>query len=598
MNLPKSTFSFIYYFVRQQWVKFSVFILITMAWAINESLFPYFLKRIVNTLETFQGEREEVYAALGGVLSLLVLFWLVSDLLQRTQGFTQIYTFPQFRANIRAAVFNYVKSHSHDYFSSHFAGNIAKKLSDLPTSSQAVMEIICFNFVAAATGTCMVLVMMWFTKPVFAAILLIWLCFHLGLTGLFLRYGNRLWEIHSDASSFLNGKIVDMLTNMLNVRLFARGRYESDYLKQFQEDEINKAKKAMFTVELMRLGLGLNGLFLIFGMVFALVHGWVNHWVTLGDFTQIGMQSFWILGWIWYVSFQLTIFIRETGTIGNALGLIKKEHDLKDASNAHPIVISRGEIYFNKVNFSYQKSRVVFQDLKVFIPSGEKVGLVGFSGSGKSTFVNLILRFYDIQSGQILIDGEDIARVTQDSLRSQVAMIPQDPALFHRSLMENIRYGRLDATDEEVIHAAKLAHCHEFIERLDEGYHSLVGERGVKLSGGQRQRIAIARAVLKNAPILILDEATSSLDSVTEKLIQESLHELMKGRTTIVVAHRLSTLADMDRILVFDQGTIIEEGTKDQLLAAKGHFAMLWNMQTDGFLPEADQEGAKLETES
>jgi ATP-binding cassette subfamily B protein len=299
------------------------------------------------------------------------------------------------------------------------------------------------------------------------------------------------------------------------------------------------------------------------------------------------MQAFWLLGFIWFVSYQMTIYTREIGVIGNALSLVRKSHGLVDAQNAKPIHITRGEIHFDHVTFSYQKNRNVFKDLNLTIAAGEKVGLVGFSGSGKTTFVNLMLRFYDLQSGKILIDGQDIAHATQDSLRSQIAMIPQDPALFHRSLMENIRYGLLDASDDDVIRASELAHCHEFIIRLDGSYEALVGERGVKLSGGQRQRIAIARAILKNAPILILDEATSALDSATEKLIQESLHNLMQNRTAIVVAHRLSTLNDMDRIIVFHHGRVIEEGTKEQLLKAKGHFAMLWDMQTDGFLPEA-----------
>jgi ATP-binding cassette subfamily B protein len=214
-----------------------------------------------------------------------------------------------------------------------------------------------------------------------------------------------------------------------------------------------------------------------------LLYGWVHHWVTAGDFTQVTMQTFWLLGWMWYVSFQMTVFIREKGTIGNALTLIQKGHDLTDQKNAFPLVITTGKICLENVSFAYQKNRPVFQQLNTIISAGQKVGLVGFSGSGKSTFVNLILRFYDIQSGEILIDGQNIANVTQDSLRAQIAMIPQEPALFHRTLMENIRYGRLEAADEEVIHASRLAHCHEFIEKLDEGYHSLVGERGIKLSG-------------------------------------------------------------------------------------------------------------------
>jgi ATP-binding cassette subfamily B protein len=372
---------------------------------------------------------------------------------------------------------------------------------------------------------------------------------------------------------------------MLNVKLFARRPFEARYLASFQDDEIAKAKKAMWQIEIMRIGLGLNGLLLIFGMLFTLLYGWERQWVTLGDFTQVMMQAVWLLGWMWYITFQLTTFIRERGTVANALILIQQSHGLTDQSQAAPLNITRGEIQFDEVRFAYQKNRNVFNRLDLTIPGGQKIGLVGYSGAGKSTFVNLILRFYDIKSGRILIDRQNIAEVTQDSLRSQIAMIPQEPSLFHRSLMENIRYGRLGASDEEVIQASKLAHCHEFIEKLDEGYSALVGERGIKLSGGQRQRIAIARAMLKNAPILILDEATSSLDSVTEKLIQESLHLLMQGRTTIVVAHRLSTLSDLDRIIVFDKGMIVEDGTQEQLLNMNGHFAKLWAMQTEGFLP-------------
>jgi ATP-binding cassette subfamily B protein len=292
---------------------------------------------------------------------------------------------------------------------------------------------------------------------------------------------------------------------------------------------------------------------------------------------------------VWYMSYQLALFIRESSTIHEALTLISVKHEIKDAPDARVLHVKNATICFDQALFEYAKNIRVFDGLTVEIPAGQKVGLVGFSGSGKSTFVNLILRLYDLTGGQIRIDGQNIAQVTQDSLRENIAMIPQDPSLFHRSLMENIRYGRLDASDEAVIEAAKLAHCHEFIQQLPEGYQALVGERGVKLSGGQRQRIAVARAILKNAPILILDEATSSLDSVTEKLIQESLKHLMHQKTTLIVAHRLSTLADMDRILVFHQGKIIEDGTQDALLEKNRHFAHLWQMQMHGFLPDNEK---------
>ncbi len=287
-------------------------------------------------------------------------------------------------------------------------------------------------------------------------------------------------------------------------------------------------------------------------------------------------------------------FFEHIGNIANGVFTIVQPHEIIDRDSAIAHSITQGQIEFRQVNFSYSLGKKVFDNLSITIQPGQRVGLVGFSGSGKSSFVNLILRLFDPQSGEILIDGVDIQDMTQDALHSQISLIPQDPSLFHRTLMENIRYGRLDATDEEVIEAARKAYAHDFIAQIKEGYHSLVGERGIKLSGGQRQRIAIARVILKDAPILILDEATSSLDSITEKAIQDTLDSVMNGKTVIVVAHRLSTIADLDRILVFDQGRIVEDGTHPKLLACCGAYYRLWKMQAGGFLPvEAEQPEEK-----
>jgi ATP-binding cassette subfamily B protein len=279
-------------------------------------------------------------------------------------------------------------------------------------------------------------------------------------------------------------------------------------------------------------------------------------------------------------------FFEYVGNITDGVGVIIRPHEVTDTGGARELAVTAGEIRFEQVQFTYPGGMEVFRGLDLTIQPGRRVGLVGFSGSGKSTFVNLILRLYDIQGGRILVDGQDVREVTQDSLRGAIAMISQDPMLFHRSLLENVRYGRLDATDEEVQEAAQRAHAHEFIASLPEGYDSLVGERGVRLSGGQRQRIAIARAILKNAPIFFMDEATSSLDSVTERHIKDSIEELMRGRTAIVIAHRLSTISHLDRIVVFHQGEVVEDGTHAELLRHGGHYARLWSMQAGGFLPE------------
>jgi ATP-binding cassette subfamily B protein len=306
--------------------------------------------------------------------------------------------------------------------------------------------------------------------------------------------------------------------------------------------------------------------------------------VSPGDFALVLTIIFSITDAIWSFSGDYMELAEIIGTCNQALSIVAKDHRVKDKIFAKDLIVNRGRIVFNNVNFKYNKSDYLFQNKSIVIEQGEKIGLVGYSGSGKSTFVNLILRLYDVYSGAIIIDNQNIADVTQESLRKNIAFVQQDSLLFHRSLMENIRYGRPNANDEEVIIAAKAAKAHDFIIQTEHGYETLVGEQGVKLSGGQRQRIAIARAILKKAPILILDEATSSLDSVTENIIQNSLSELMQDKTTIVIAHRLSTLLGMDRILVFSNGKIIQDGSHRKLLSEAGLYKILWNTQVDGFI--------------
>lgn len=321
-----------------------------------------------------------------------------------------------------------------------------------------------------------------------------------------------------------------------------------------------------------------------------LIHLYGKGLVSIGDFALILGLSMELGHMMWYTMYQVDQFNQALGKARQSLNALVIPHEIQDKKNASQLIVTQGQIEFSKVKFHYQGGYSLFQNKSVTIEAGQKVGLVGYSGSGKSTFVNLILRLYEVVDGQILIDDQNLSEVTQESLRQAIAMIPQDPTLFHRSLMDNIRYGRKKASDEEVILASKKAHAHEFISLLPEGYETLVGERGVKLSGGQRQRIAIARAILKNAPILMLDEATSQLDSITESNIQDSLWELMQGKTTLVVAHRLSTLLHMDRILVFDKGHIVEDGTHTELLNLGGLYKTLWDAQVGGFLPDERKE--------
>jgi ABC-type multidrug transport system fused ATPase/permease subunit len=295
--------------------------------------------------------------------------------------------------------------------------------------------------------------------------------------------------------------------------------------------------------------------------------------------------SFSFTGNAWHLSGGIIRISESLGYLNDSLSTLIKPHSIQDKEGASELVVREGQITFQDAGFEYDSQRV-FDDLNIVIKPRQRIGLIGPSGAGKSTFINLIQRFFEVQDGGVLIDGQNIAEVTQSSLRSQIAVIPQDTSMFHRSIMENIRYGRLDASDEEVVGAARKAHALGFIESLPKGFDTLVGERGVKLSGGQRQRIAIARAILKDAPILILDEATSALDSESEKEIQAALESLMQGKTVIAIAHRLSTINHLDRLIIMDDGRIIEDGSHAELLEKNGMYKRLWSMQSGGFLSE------------
>lgn len=381
------------------------------------------------------------------------------------------------------------------------------------------------------------------------------------------------------------GKIVDSLTNHFAVNLFYRFAHERRVINTYQQEELNTHTVAKRYVEIMRIFLGLST-FLGAGLTMngCMIYFWIKGWITTGEVAQLFNTTWNITMLIWISGGEIPILFQSIGIARQALTVMQDPQDIFDKPRAPSLVVTKGEILFDQVSFQYGKTEL-FKDKHAHIKGGEKVGLVGYSGSGKSTFISLILRLYPIQQGAIFIDQQNIADVTLQSLRQHIALIPQDPTLFHRSIKENIRYGRLDATDEEIKEAAYLAHCDEFVSQLPHGYDTLIGERGSKLSGGERQRIAIARALLTRAPILILDEATSALDSVTETFIQQSLEKIMKNRTTLVVAHRLSTLSKMDRILVFDQGKIMEEGSHQDLLQLHGLYAKMWQKQAGGFLP-------------
>ena len=580
----RALFSFIWKFVRLQHWKFFFIFILSFVWSLDATVVPYFLRLIIDTLTLHDTDRAAAWPALQSLLLYLVLMWVVVEAGFRSRGFFDAKVFPRLEADIRMTMFDHIQHHSPKYFNEHFAGSLANKISDMTTQTTLILQNIIQLFLPTFVTSILMIIFFSQISPLFAMILGGWFLLHFAIVFAFTPGCAKNSNIHGEARSTLVGKIVDSLTNNFAVNLFSRFKFERAHIAIYQKTEQETNQKAQRYIQRMFVLLSVTYLIGIVALNGFMILYWTQGKISTGEIIQIFNTTWNMIFMMWFTGQEIPQFFQSIGIAKQALSVMHDPQDVLDPPQAEPLIVKKGEIIFENVSFHYGEKKV-FSNKNIHIQGGEKVGLVGYSGAGKSTFVNLILRFYPVEEGRILIDGQDIAKITLDSLRKQVALIPQDPLLFHRTLEENIRYGRIEASQEEVIGVAKLAHSDEFIRKCSDGYDSLVGERGTKLSGGERQRIAIARAMIAGSPILLLDEATSSLDSVTEASIQDSLEKLMQGRTTIVIAHRLSTLAKMDRILVFDQGRVIEEGSHHDLLSKGGHYARMWNMQAGGFLP-------------
>lgn len=585
--LKKSISGFIFHFIKKQKSGFILLQVLALSWAFDATLWPYVLKMVIESLTNFEGPKAQIWGEISVAIVTGLSLWLCLEIMSRLSGIYQMLIAPKFEASIRMFMYDYVNTQSYAFFANNFAGTVANRIADMPRSAWMVMEMIVFTFLPVLMALIISLSIFATISPVFSALLAGWIITHLAICLFFARKCREYAHTHSESKSKLLGKIVDGLANNLNVRLFSRRSYEYQYTMQYQQDEVDKYRNSLWYVEKMKICLGINYFIIVMVlMTWYQIYSYQHGNLTLGELVYVFNTTSSIGMMAWFAGLTIPNFFSEVGVCQQALTLINAPIEIKDLPNASELKIDKGEIVFENVSFNYEYNNNILKNRNIIIAAGQKVGLVGYSGSGKSTFVNLILRCYDISGGKIMIDGQDIRQITQESLRAQIAMISQEPILFHRTIMENIRYGNLNATEEQVKEACKIANCDEFVSKLPQKYETIAGERGAKLSGGQKQRIAIARAILKDAPILILDEATSALDSVTEKYIQESIQQLMKNKTTIIIAHRLSTLADMDRILVFKDGDIVEDGTEEELLALGGEYAKLWNMQKNGALPD------------
>ncbi|MDP3986361.1 MAG: ABC transporter ATP-binding protein, partial [Candidatus Veblenbacteria bacterium] len=544
-----------------------------------------YYKRFFDVLAGGLGNPEAVTGTLVGIVLTVLLLNGVTWVAYRVATFVNNFFQPRVIADLTNSSFEYLHQHSYGFFINRFVGGLVRKVGRLTRAFEEISDAVYWNLLPMAVRIVAVLVVIFAHYPSLGYILLGWIVLYLGINyGLTLKK-LKLDEAAAAADTRVTAYLADTITNQANLKVFTAEHYEEEGFRKHTHEQFRLAKKSWdfdAVIESVQAGFMFVLEFVMFYMAIKL---WQQGKVSVGDFVLIQIYLVQLFDQLWGFGRVIRRMYRNLADAEEMVQILHTPHQVQDVPRATSLVVKHGEVEFRNVSFTYADARQIIRNFNLCVAAGEKVGLVGPSGAGKSTLAALVLRFFDLPEGVIYIDGQNIAEVTQESLRRQVSLVPQDPVLFHRSLMDNIRYGRREATEEEVQAAAKLAHCDEFIERLPQRYETYVGERGIKLSGGERQRVAIARAILKNAPILVLDEATSSLDSHTEAVIQDALSNLMREKTTIVIAHRLSTIMKMDRIIVVRDGAIHEIGTHAELLQKQGGlYQKLWELQAGGFL--------------
>ncbi len=547
---------------------------------------PLYLRKLFNILAT-QDHGSVVTQQLTAVLGMIVFWWFAYWIMSRIQHVCNMYFEARVMTDIYSSTFTYLILHSHNFFISSFAGTLTHRVTKFSRAFEQIFDAVATRFFSTflfVTGATVVLFM---HNNILGIALGVWSILFVSFELYLAKIRRPTRAIRSEADSRITGTLSDAVSNHSTITLFSGCRHEQKLFTSVVERWRIATTNAWFSGILAWSGLSFFIIIIQGGLLYAAIILWGQGLLTVGDFVLIQAYLLTALSQLTNIDSDLRRVYDALSDAGEMVEILQTPHEIQDVSDAKRLTVQKGEIEFNRVGFSFKNNkRKIFEDFNLSIHGGEKVALVGTSGAGKSTITKLLLRFHDVQSGSIEIDRQIISQVTQDSLRDAIAFVPQEPILFHRSLMDNIRYGRRDATDEEVLDAAKKAHCHEFISKLSEGYNTFVGERGVKLSGGERQRVAIARAILKNAPILLLDEATSSLDSESEAFIQDALEMLMRGKTVIVIAHRLSTIMKMDRIIVLEGGVVVADGTHNELLAEGGLYHKLWSIQAGGFIAD------------
>jgi len=587
-RVPSTPFAFIRFIIARHFAGRVAFLVLLAASATTiEAFRPYALSHLINAITEASASHARFSEAILPWILLLGALWFGATLAYRAYEAFDVAVSPRMRALAQKYLFTYLMGHSPRYFQENFAGKLGQKVKQAGQATVSILNILAFEMVRVAMLMLVGGALMFQAHAQYAYLLLVWAVAYLGIVVSLARRCVVLSTALSNEISTSTGRLIDAIANSDLVRAFAKATYERRFISHFLTDEMNASRKLRTFLIVMRSFMALAALVLLLGLVAMAGNDALTGVISVGQFAMIFFLASQIIQSVQELSYRMLEYFEQLGTLAEALELVSKEHEIRDAPGALPLAVKDGAIRYEHVKFAHPDGLQVFEDLNLAIRPGEKVGLVGPSGAGKSTLVKLLRRQYEPQAGRILIDNQDIASVTWDSLNEAIAEVPQVANIFHRAVRDNIRYAKPEAKETDVLRAAVDAYAHEFIEGRATGYDTIVGEQGIKLSGGERQRVAIARALVKDARILVLDEATSSLDSESEHLIQEALWTLMQGRTVIAIAHRLSTIAGMDRIVYLEAGRIVEEGPHRELLAKGGAYAKLWNRQMGGFINAA-----------
>ncbi|HDU8598698.1 TPA: ABC transporter ATP-binding protein [Vibrio alginolyticus] len=588
---PSGMFAFLRYYTRGYEKPLIIMSLMATIVAVVEVMLFGAMGQLVDWLstsnpETFLQDNKSDLIFYGALLLVVmpILVILYSLLVHQT-------LLGNYPMSIRWLAHRYLLNQSLNFYQDDFAGRVATKVMQTSLAVRETVMKAMDVFVYVTVYFTSMIIMLATADWRLMIPMIVWLLAYIAIQIYFVPKLKDVASAQADARSTMTGRIVDSYTNIQTVKLFSHSQRETQYAEQGMKGFLNTVYRQMRLVTGFDVAVEISNYILVFSVAALSIYLWLDSAISVGAIAIAVSLALRVNGMSMWIMWEVGALFENMGTVVDGMKTLSKPIDIKDKPGAKDLVVTEGGIHFDNVSFQYGENKGVISHLDLNIKPGEKVGLVGRSGAGKSTLVNLLLRFHDVEDGSIKIDGQNISEVTQDSLRSKIGMVTQDTSLLHRSIRDNILYGNPDATEEDLLKATKQAHAHEFIETLTDpfgnvGYDAQVGERGVKLSGGQRQRIAISRVLLKDAPLLVLDEATSALDSEVEAAIQESLNELMQGKTVIAIAHRLSTIAQMDRLIVLDKGSIVEQGSHQELIANNGIYAQLWAHQTGGFIAE------------